>query len=313
MNKNSTILITGGAGFIGSHLAELLVNKGFKNILNNIVFLRKDINNINASHLKKYKIKVVIHLAALADIVPSINNPSQYFKSNVTGTINLLEVMRELSIKKIIYAASSSCYGLAKTPTSEEMAIDTQYPYAFTKYVGEQSIIHWSKVYKINYISLRLFNVYGPRSRTNGTYGAVFGTFLSQYFNNKPLTIVGNGKQKRDFIFIEDVVACFFKIMNSSQKNQIFNVGANNPKAINSIAKILKYTNIVKIPKRPGEPFITNANINKIKKAINWFPKTSLKQGVKIMVQDRSIWKKAPLWNKSSIKNATKDWFKYLK
>ena len=179
------ILVTGGAGFIGSHLCEILLKKkkiksviilvnledgDRKNIKHlkskKIKIQKKDINNYN-SIIKCFKnVDVVVHLAALSDIVPSINDPKNYLKTNIIGTMNILESMRKNKVKKIIYAASSSCYGLPKKfPTDEKESIDTRYPYSLSKNIGEQVIQHWSKVYKINYISLRLFNVYGTRSK----------------------------------------------------------------------------------------------------------------------------------------------------
>ena len=202
------IIITGGAGFIGSHLAEKLCKKNKVIIIDNLstgrlknietfknkaLFVKADISKNSLKWIKHFKgVDKVFHFAALADIVPSIQKPEDYYKSNVNGTLNILETCRKYKVKKIVYAASSSCYGIAKeVPTTEKAKIDTQYPYALTKYLGERLIIHWSKVYKLNCTSLRLFNVYGPRSRTSGTYGAMFGVFLAQKIANKPFTIVG--------------------------------------------------------------------------------------------------------------------------
>ena len=169
-------LVTGGAGFIGSHIVELLVKKKHQVIvidnfstgnIKNIKHLRKDIKIVNASitEYNKYQkyfrnVDYVLHLAALADIVPSINQPYKYFDNNVKGTLSIVKACKKYKIKKIIYAASSSCYGLAKNfPTKETDKIDLQYPYAFSKYFSEKIIEHWSRVYNLNYISLRLFNV----------------------------------------------------------------------------------------------------------------------------------------------------------
>ena len=216
-------IVTGGLGFIGSHLVELLINKKFKVFIidneysgkiknvkknKNLTIIKGDIRNIS---YKKFKnIDYIFHFAALADIVPSINNPIDYISVNVEGTTNMLEIGRRLKIKKFIYAASASCYGFAKVPTAENHKIDPQYPYAFSKYLGEQCVKHWSKIYKLNFVSIRILNAYGLRSRTSGNYGAVFGVFLTQKLHNKPLTIVGNGTQKRDFIHVADVARAFF-------------------------------------------------------------------------------------------------------
>ena len=197
------VVVTGGAGFIGSNLVEFLLKKKYKitiidnlstgnkdnikNFKNSVKFIKADISKINSWSKYFKNIDVVFHLAALADIVPSIQKPSDYFNSNVNGTLNIVNLCRKYKIKKLIYAASSSCYGIPKKfPTKENESISTEYPYALTKRLGEEIILHWAKVYNLNVKSLRLFNVYGPRSRTSGTYGAVFGVFLAQKLNNKP-------------------------------------------------------------------------------------------------------------------------------
>ncbi len=326
-------LVTGCCGFIGSHLTErLLQNKknfviGIDNLssgnLNNIKnfankknfkFIKIDLNNkilIN----KISKVDCVFHLAALSDIIPSVSDPTTYFKSNVEATVKLLEIMKAKSIKKIVYAASSSCYGLPKKyPTDENCEIDTRYPYSYTKYIAEKTIIHWSNVYNLKSISLRLFNVYGPRVRTVGHYGAVFGVFLAQLANNFPITIVGNGKQKRDFTFVSDVVDAFILSSRKKVKNtEIINIGCGKPISINNLVKILKPNKIKYIPKRPGEPDMTFASIKKAKKILKWTPKISFQEGLNIMLEDLKTWKKAPLWTSKKIKVATKEWFKFIR
>jgi UDP-glucose 4-epimerase len=322
-------IVTGGAGFIGSHLVEALSkNKNNKIIvidnlstgrlsnlknIKNFKFINSDINN--TTKINKYfkNIDCVFHLAALADIVPSIEKPQQYVESNVTGTTKLLELCRHNKVKKIIYSASSSCYGIPKKyPSKETDSIDPIYPYALTKYLGEEIVMHWSKIYKINAISLRLFNVYGTRSRTSGTYGAMFGTFLAQKVNNKPYTIVGSGNQKRDFVHVDDVIKAIMLALKSTYKNEIFNVGSGNPISVNTITEILKGP-IIKIPKRPGEPEITHADITKIKKYLKWKPMINIHEGINNLLDHIDYWKEAIVWSKSTIKKATKTCFKYLK
>ena len=326
------IIITGGAGFIGSHLAERLINDkkvtsiiildhfkdgSFKNIKDfyinrKIKIIKKDICNIKKNENFLKNTQCIFHLAAIADIVPSIENPFEYCQNNFIGTIKLLEAMRYNKINKIIYAASSSCYGIPKKyPTGENEKISTKYPYAFSKYISELAIIHWSKVYKINYISLRLFNVYGLRSRTTGAYGAVMGVFLKQKLSKQPLTLVGDGHQKRDFINVADVVEAFVKAFKCKIKNQIFNIGASNPIKILDLVKLLN-SKYVKVKKRPGEPSITYANILKAKKFLKWQPKINFEKGVQELINNIYYWKDAPLWTKLSIKKETKSWFKFL-
>ena len=152
----------------------------------------------------------VFHLAALADIVPSMENPAKYHQANVDGTVAVLEASRYAGVKRFVYSASSSCYGIPdQVPTLETSPIRPMYPYALTKNLGEQCVMHWNQVYQMPCMSLRLFNVYGPRSRTSGTYGAVFGVFLAQKLAGRPFTVVGDGEQTRDFTFVTDVVEAF--------------------------------------------------------------------------------------------------------
>ena len=327
------ILITGGAGFIGSHLVDYLISKknikkvivldnikdgSLKNLRNSInskkfIFYKKDIRNFDNIKNVFKNIDIVYHFAALSDVVPSIEEPIEYLDTNIMGTVNVLEAMRKNNVKKIIYAASSSCYGIPKKfPTTENDEIKPMYPYALSKNLGEQIIKHWSKTYKIEFVSLRLFNVYGTRSRTNSAYGAALGVFLKQKLSNHPFTIIGNGKQKRDFIHIDDVVRAFYLSISKSVKNTILNIGSGNPHSVLEMVKILKGKKIF-IPKRPGEPDITHAKIAKAKSILKWKPVISLEDGLNNVLKNILYWKKAPLWTKGKIKLATKNWFKYLK
>jgi len=329
--KNKTVCVTGGAGFIGSHLVKQLSVYGCKIIiidnlstgrLNNIKeflknkdirFIKKDISKIKNLKTILSKTDYIFHLAALADIVPSIENPEKYFQSNVVSTFNLLNSLNIKKVKKFIYIASSTCYGIPKKyPTNESEKINTKYPYALTKNIGEQLVTHWSDIYKLKAITLRLFNVYGTKSRTSGTYGAVFGVFLAQKIKNFPLTVVGNGNQLRDFTYVTDVINAILVAAKSKKTNQIYNIASGKPKSVNEIVKLLDHKKI-NIKKRPGEPDVTWANINKAKKDLNWKPKISFEKGVKILLKNIDYWKNAPVWTKSKITKATKNWFKYLK
>ena len=256
--------------------------------------------------------KYVFHLAALADIVPSIENPLKYYTSNVTGTIKTLEACRKNKVEKLIYSASSSCYGIPDIyPTPETAKARPQYPYALTKYLGEELVMHWNRLYKIPAISLRYFNVYGTRARTNNTYGAVFKVFLKQKLEKHPLTIVGAGTQTRDFIYVTDVVRANLIAAESNVDGEIFNVGTGKPQSVNYLAELID-EDAVHIPKRPGEPEVTHADITKITKMLKWKPEVSFEDGVKIMLDNIDYWKDAPLFTVKNIESATKDWFKYL-
>ena len=255
----------------------------------------------------------MVHLAALADIVPSIQLPVKYYQSNVTGTLNLLEGLRNSKLRKIVYAASSSCYGLPESyPTNENAKISPMYPYALTKYMGEQLVEHWSKVYGLPSIALRLFNVYGPRARTSGTYGAVLGVFLAQKLAKKPLTIVGTGEQTRDFTYVSDVVLAIYASLLSERKDfSVYNVGSGATVSVNTIAKIIGGPK-VHIPKRPGEPTSTFADISRIQQDLGWRPQVKIQDGMKILMENLSYWENAPVWDADTISLATKDWFKFL-
>jgi UDP-glucose 4-epimerase len=258
------------------------------------------------------EIDLVFHLAALADIVRSIQEPEKYFRANVLGTFNVLQALRERPIKKLVYAASSSCYGIPDTyPTPETAPNHPQYPYALTKQLAEDLLLHWGQVYGLPVISLRLFNVYGPRSRTSGTYGAVFGVFLAQKLANQPFTVVGDGTQTRDFTYVTDVAEAFLAAAESSVKQEVINVGSGNPRSVNDIVKLLSGS-VTYIPKRPGEPDCTMAEVTKAKTLLKWQAKTSLEDGVAQLLREIDYWRDAPVWTPDSISQATKDWFKYL-
>ncbi len=324
------VIITGGSGFIGSHLADFLINldhevividnlsvgriNNINHLLNNsnFTFLEADIVDFNSIEKSFNGVDWVFHLAALADIVPSIENPEDYYLSNVNGTFNVLQACKKYKVKKVIYTASSSCYGTPEDyPTKETAEIQPQYPYALTKNMGEQLVLHWSQLYKLPAISLRFFNVYGPRARTSGTYGAVFGVFLAQKLANKPFTVVGDGTQTRDFTFISDIVAAIHCAATSDVSGKVINIGSSNTYSINHLVKLLD-GDIVYIPKRPGEPDCTWADISEAKKILGWEPKISLEEGVKILLNDMDYWNDAPIWDKTSIAKATEKWFEYL-
>ncbi len=329
MSKKS-VLVTGGAGFIGSHLVDQLVERGHSvTVIDNfstgrpenldhrrgdVRIIEADITNFESISPHFRGQDIVFHIAALADIIPSIVNPRAYYASNVLGTMNVVEAARLAQVKKLVYAASSSCYGIPPKkfyPTPEVAPIALQYPYALTKYLGEQTALHWGQVYNFPVISLRLFNVYGPRSRTSGTYGAVFGVFLAQKLAGKPFTVVGDGDQTRDFVYVTDVANAMVTAGFSPVKNEIFNVGTGIPQSVNTLVSLLGGERI-HIPKRPGEPDCTWADISKIKSMLYWEPKVSFADGVHEVLKHINYWKAAPVWTPETIEKVTEDWFKYL-
>ena len=284
---------------------------GFED-LSNFEFFELDVSNLEELSEVFTGIEWVFHLAALADIVPSIENPDDYFKANVVGTFNITKLSTQNNVKKFVYAASSSCYGIPKYfPTTEESECNPQYPYALTKYLGEQIVDHWNAVYNLPALSLRLFNVYGPRARTSGTYGAVFGVFLAQKLAGAPFTVVGDGTQTRDFTYVSDVCQAFLAAAESNLTGEIMNVGSGNTYQVNELVRLLGGP-VVKMPKRPGEPDCTFADITKIKQKLGWSPTVNLKEGVQIMLEHINDWHDAPLWDVSGIEKATEPWFRYL-
>jgi len=323
-------LVTGGAGFIGSHLVDRLLEDGHQVVvLDNFCtgypgnlaqhhgspylnLQQIDITDQKAIQPYFHDVDWVFHLAALADIVPSIKQPMDYHRANVDGTVNVLEASRLAGVKRFIYTASSSCYGFPDIiPTPETTDIKPEYPYALTKYLGEQYVLHWGKVYRLGVLSLRLFNVYGLRSRTSGAYGAVFGVFLAQKLNNKPFTVVGDGTQTRDFTFVADVVNALVMAAQSDITNEVMNVGSGNTYSVNYLVELLN-GGVVHIPKRPGEPDCTYADISKIRKLLGWEPRVSFEDGVKVLLEHIDWWKEAPVWTPETIQSATEEWFKYL-
>lgn len=331
MTTRKIDLVTGGAGFIGSHLVDHLVHKGRNvRVLDNlsvgrlenidqhiaeesIEFVHGDVSDPKIVLETMTEVDRVFHLAARADIVPSIEEPEVYFRSNVDGTFNVMQAARAADVSRVVYISSSSSYGLAsEIPTTEHAEIQPQYPYALTKYLGEQIALHWGSVYKIPVNSLCFFNVYGPRVRTSGTYGAVFGVFLAQLLDGKPLTVVGDGNQTRDFTFVSDVVNAIVLAADGDEHGYRMNVGTGTPVSVNRLVELLGAKSVVRIPKRPGEPDVTHADSSLIHEKIDWQSKISIEEGVAIMLDNIEYWRDAPVWTPETIKVATADWFTYL-
>lgn len=322
------VVITGGCGFIGSHLVEDWLARGAEVVaIDNLATGRRENLDPRAQLLQKSLQDLepddlphlagadyIFHLGALASIVPSIKEPLGYFDSNVSGTVRLLELAKRVEgLKKFVYTASGSCYGIPDHyPTLETAPIRPEYPYAFTKWQGEETVRHWGQVYDLPWVSLRLTNVFGPRSRTDTGYGAVFGVFLAQIANQQPLTIVGDGTQSRDFTYVADVVQAFGLAATSPVLSEIINIGSGNHYSINYLAELLEPVGIVHVPKRPGEPDITFVDIRKAQNLLGYAPRYSFEQGVRAMLDQIEFWRQAPVWNPGTIQEATQDWFKYL-
>ena len=322
-------VVTGGAGFIGSHAVDAFVADGYRvRVIDNLlggrtanldqhagnpdfVLDERDIRTVAPGDSLFEGARCVVHFAGIGDIVPSIEQPLNYMSANVQGTVHILEAARAAGVSKIVYAASSSCYGLAETPTTENHPLNPEYPYALSKYQGEQALFHWHKVYKLPVNSIRIFNAYGTRSRTSGAYGAVFGVFLKQKLAGKPFTIVGDGTQTRDFLYVTDVARAFKLAAETEIVGEIWNLGAGNPQSVNRLVELLG-GETVSLPKRPGEPECTWADISKIKRELGWAPTVSFEKGVTEILRNIEYWKDAPLWEPDSIAEATQTWFDIL-
>ena len=324
-----TLLVTGGAGFIGSHLVDVALADGYKvRVVDNLVgghernlahhgdnqdliFEKADIRELDGNAAIFKGVKSIVHYAGIGDIVPSIEHPVDYMSTNVQGTVKVLEGARAAGVQKFVYAASSSCYGLADTPTREDHPIQPQYPYALSKYMGEQAAFHWHQVYGLPVNAIRIFNAYGTRVRTTGAYGAVFGVFFRQKLAGQPFTVVGDGTQTRDFLYASDVARAFLMAAETEHTGRIWNLGAGQPQSVNRLVELIG-GDVTYVPKRPGEPDITHADITAIQRDLGWAPTVPFEEGVARMMAEIDVWKDAPLWTPDKIADATKTWFKYL-
>ena len=329
MSTRPLSVVTGGAGFIGSHLVDCLLAHGHRvRVIDNLTGGResnlahlannpdlatewRDIRTFAPDDSLFHGVRQVFHLAGIGDIVPSIEAPAEYMSTNVQGTVAMLECARHAKVTKFVYAASSSCYGIATVPTREDHPVDPRYPYALSKYLGELAVFHWHQVYRLPVNSIRIFNAYGPRVRTTGAYGAVFGVFLRQKLAGAAFTVVGDGTQRRDFVYATDVAEAFRLAAANKISGAIFNVGGGDPQPVNRLVELLGGP-VIHIPKRPGEPDATWADIGKVSSILGWHPKVGFETGVGNMVARIDDWRDAPLWTADRIAVVTKSWFSAL-
>lgn len=321
------VLVTGGGGFIGSHMVDCLIEHG-----HSVRVLEKSRDNLesNLGHASgKFGwliddvrtppesifegVDTVYHFAGMMDLVPSIEKPALYMDVNVQGTVAVLEAAKKAGVRRFVYAASSSCYGdNCHVPTTEDDAINCCHPYALSKYLGEQSAFHWGRVYGLEVNSIRIFNAYGPRLRGSGTYGAVFGVFLKQKLEGHPFTVVGDGSQSRDFVYASDLAEAFYLAGTTQMTGQVWNIGAGKPQSVNRIVELLGGGETVALPKRPGEPDCTWADISKAVHELGWLPKVSFEEGVARTVADIESFSHIPLWTPQMIEGATAQWHQAL-
>jgi nucleoside-diphosphate-sugar epimerase len=291
---NNRFVITGGAGFIGTNLAQYLVEKGYETVVvDNLcagdakrlppetIFHHIDIRDTEALSAVFKEGDVVVHLAALPRVQFSIESPIETHDVNVTGTLSVLEAAKKAGVKRIVYAASSSAYGDQETlPLTPDMSPQPKSPYALHKYIGEVYMKLWAELYGIETVSLRFFNVYGPHLDPDGPYALVIGRFLKLAQEGSPLTITGDGSQTRDFTHVADVVAAVLKagLSDSVGKGEVLNVGAGTQTSIKTLALMISDV-IEYIPPRV-EPMHTLADISETKKLLSWAPQIDIDMGV---------------------------------
>jgi UDP-glucose 4-epimerase len=323
-------LVTGGAGFIGSHAVDNLRSRGLRvRIVDNlsggrlsnlaqhendeeVQFTEADIQSLDSNSSVFREVDFILHFAGIGDIVPSVERPADYMDTNVMGTVRMLEGARAAGVRRIVYAASSSCYGSnPPLPTREDSPISPEYPYALSKNLGEQAAFHWAQVYGLGVNSIRIFNAYGTRSRTSGAYGAVFGVFLRQKLAGVPFTVVGDGTQSRDFVYVTDVAEAFVRAGLTDIEGRIWNLGSNAPHSVNRLIELLEGS-VVHLPMRPGEPDTTWADTRRIIEDLDWRPEISFEEGVSRVLANIDYWADAPLWDADSIDRATRMWFTLL-
>ncbi len=328
-DRPGAVVVTGGAGFIGSHMVDVLLDAGYevrviddltggseRNVAHHAGDARlttswRDIRTLEPGDPLFAGARFVFHFAGIGDIVPSIERPTEYMDVNVQGTVRVLEAARAAGVEKVVYAASSSCYGLADVPTPEDAPVQPEYPYALSKYLGELAALHWHRVYGLPVNSIRIFNAFGIRSRTSGAYGAVFGVFLRQKLEGAPFTVVGDGTQRRDFVYASDLAEAFLLAATTPLAGRVWNVGRGDPQPVNHLVELLG-GDVVHVPKRPGEPDCTWADITAVRRDLAWEPKVSFEEGVGRMLEQLDYWREAPLWDAASIEEATRPWFANL-
>ena len=291
-------IVTGGAGFIGSHIVEKLKRLDHMVVVidneysdNDNFHWRKDTLNVNIDITDYKALKkaftgadYIFHLAAEARIGPAIENPLNALNINTMGTCNVLQCAREVGAKKVLYSSTSSGYGLNEAPNIETQPDDCLNPYSVSKIAGEKLCKMYTDLYGLNTIIFRYFNVFGERAPRKGQYAPVTGIFLRQKAAGEPLTIVGDGEQRRDYIYVEDVananVMAAISNPDDDAYGQVYNVGSGKNYSVNEIASFIS-DDTINIPPRIGEARNSLANIDKIKRTFAWKPEVDVEQWIK--------------------------------
>ena len=290
-------LVTGGAGFIGSHIVEQLLSIGHEVVVvdneysdNENFYWRDDTYNVNIDITDKAlknaftNVDYVFHLAAEARIGPAIENPVNAVNINTIGTCNVLQCARNAGVKKVMYSSTSSGYGLNPSPNDETQPDDCLNPYSVSKVAGEKICKMYTDLYGLKTVIFRYFNVFGERAPKKGQYAPVIGIFLRQLAAGEKLTIVGDGEQRRDFVYVKDVANAniMAAISNADDEayGQVYNVGSGVNYSVNDIASFIS-NDTINIPPRIGEARDSLANINKIQKTFAWRPEVNVEQWVR--------------------------------
>ena len=287
------VLVTGGAGFIGSHLCEGLLARGYSvRVLDSLVYGRRewvpqpcefiegDIRDLATCHRAVKNMDAVLHCAAMSRSGPSQQIVEICTGSNIIGTQNMLLAARDAGVKRFIFSGSSTYYGNRIPPHRESDPPDLLNIYGLTKHVGEQYTLMFDEGFDLPSVVLRYFNVYGPRQPETGAYALVLGIFLKRKADRMPLEIHGDGKQRRDFIHVRDVVAANIAAMQSSVRGEIFNVGSGTNLSVKELADMIS-PNQIHAEARKNDSFETLADISKIQAVLGWSPKTSFAEGLK--------------------------------
>lgn len=298
----SKFLVTGGAGFIGSHIVKALVKKGnsvrildnfssgkkenLSEVIKDIELIRGDIRNKNTCLKASRKIDFILHQAALKSVNESLKNPQKYNAVNIQGTLNMLEASRKNRVRNFVFASSTAVYGDAKRfPIREDGLLSPISPYALTKLAAEHYCKIFSHNYGLNTASLRYFNVFGPGQAVDDEYAGVIPKFITLMLNNKTLPIYGDGRQSRDFVYIEDVIQANILAAKKNLKGEVFNIATGDDHSIltlvDTLTKILsKDRDLRLLPRRTGDIFKSQADISKAKKILGFAPKVNFITGL---------------------------------
>jgi nucleoside-diphosphate-sugar epimerase len=290
------VIVTGGAGFIGSHLVDALIERGFdviiidnlstgkkENINPKAIFYQEDIRELEKIKPIFSGVDYVFHLAARPRVPFSVEFPHEAHTNNALGTLHVLIAARDAGVKKVIFSSSSSVYGYQDNlPFHEEMVPLPRSPYAFQKFIGEQYCRLFYELYNLSSVCLRYFNVYGPRISFDGSYILVIGKFLQQMLKNEPLSIEGDGEQTRDFTHVRDVIMANILAAESDKvgKGEVINIGAGNNHSIRRIAELIG-GEITNLPPRLGDMRHTLADISRAKELLGWNPTVDIEEGIR--------------------------------